>query len=476
MDTSALIDSLHPLEIKVLLTLGTRPPGTALESERLAEAAELEPSQLSMAIEWLLAKSLIAVQTETVTPVVSLTKVGEEYYQTTSPIERVLAAARDATGTGKRLTIPDLQSQDGLDPSDVSKAVGRLKKEGVLLIIQGGCIETTGRPSPTTDALRTLLGQLHGSSRELDSFTGTHRQVIEDYAVKRGNAKEPFRVDERVARSFVLSQDGGKAAAQLLAQGVANVASPLFGGIPATGAIARTATNVKNGGRTPVAGMVHALTLLLIVLFPVLWLVLFSLRTEMESFRMPPRLLVMPTLQNYVDIWESKFFRAFENSAVTAVTTTVVSLLLGVPAGVISAVRQDTALDYALNATLMLSHVAIRRVGPRHRAAGPGNPGHRAGRHHPALGRQRGDRRAERHHQEQRLPGRLERSGQGRVERASAVSIADGGDPARPARLAHHQRPRRERRRARPSSCPFPGGRRGVRRGRRRRAGPAGRG
>ncbi|MGH7584292.1 MAG: SulP family inorganic anion transporter [Gemmatimonadales bacterium] len=54
---------------------------------------------------------------------------------------------------------------------------------------------------------------------------------------------------------------------ELVAQGIANIASPLFGGIPATGAIARTATNVKNGGRTPVAGMVHAITLLLITLF-----------------------------------------------------------------------------------------------------------------------------------------------------------------------------------------------------------------
>ncbi len=52
---------------------------------------------------------------------------------------------------------------------------------------------------------------------------------------------------------------------ELVAQGVANMASPIFGGIPATGAIARTATNVKNGARTPVAGIVHALTLLLIL-------------------------------------------------------------------------------------------------------------------------------------------------------------------------------------------------------------------
>jgi len=53
---------------------------------------------------------------------------------------------------------------------------------------------------------------------------------------------------------------------ELIAQGVANLVAPLFGGIPATGAIARTATNVRTGARTPVAGMIHALTLLVIVL------------------------------------------------------------------------------------------------------------------------------------------------------------------------------------------------------------------
>lgn len=55
--------------------------------------------------------------------------------------------------------------------------------------------------------------------------------------------------------------------AELVGQGVGNIMSALFGGIPATGAIARTAANVKNGGRTPIAGMVHAITLLLILLF-----------------------------------------------------------------------------------------------------------------------------------------------------------------------------------------------------------------
>jgi SulP family sulfate permease len=66
---------------------------------------------------------------------------------------------------------------------------------------------------------------------------------------------------------------------ELVAQGVANLVSPLFGGIPATGAIARTATNIKNGARTPIAGMVHALTLLLITLVFGRWAALIPMAT-----------------------------------------------------------------------------------------------------------------------------------------------------------------------------------------------------
>jgi SulP family sulfate permease len=63
-----------------------------------------------------------------------------------------------------------------------------------------------------------------------------------------------------------MSGDRHNSNVELVAQGIANVVSPLFGGIPATGAIARTATNIRSGARTPVAGMVHALTLLAILL------------------------------------------------------------------------------------------------------------------------------------------------------------------------------------------------------------------
>lgn len=91
---------------------------------------------------------------------------------------------------------------------------------------------------------------------------------------------------------------------ELVAQGVANIVTPLFGGIPATGAIARTATNVKNGGRTPFAGMIHALTLLLILLFfgkwatlipmPVLAAVLLVVAYNMSEWRLFLKLFGAP--------------------------------------------------------------------------------------------------------------------------------------------------------------------------------------
>lgn len=82
---------------------------------------------------------------------------------------------------------------------------------------------------------------------------------------------------------------------ELIAQGVANIGSAAFGGIPATGAIARTAANIKNGGRTPVAGMVHSVTLLLVVVFlmplaklipmPCIAAILFHVAYNMSGWR-----------------------------------------------------------------------------------------------------------------------------------------------------------------------------------------------
>ncbi|HET9132637.1 MAG TPA: SulP family inorganic anion transporter, partial [Terriglobia bacterium] len=94
---------------------------------------------------------------------------------------------------------------------------------------------------------------------------------------------------------------------ELIAQGVANIASPLFGGIPATGAIARTATNVRSGAKTPVAGMIHALTLLGILLFAaplarfiplsILAAILMVVSYNMGEWREIPELLKLSRLE-----------------------------------------------------------------------------------------------------------------------------------------------------------------------------------
>lgn len=68
-----------------------------------------------------------------------------------------------------------------------------------------------------------------------------------------------------------LSQDRHDSNTELIAQGVANLVCPMFGGLPATGAIARTSANIHNGGRTPLAGIFHALTLLVIILLAARW-------------------------------------------------------------------------------------------------------------------------------------------------------------------------------------------------------------
>ena len=202
VDPSAMLDSLHPLEVKVLTaftkTFGKGP----LREEHIAQASGLEPSQLNMAVEWLLAKGLLRVESETLTPIASLTKIGERYFEKYSPIERILSTVRGADHTGKRLTIGELQAKEELGPTEVSSAIGCLKKEGALRVVPGGFVEATGMPSPTAEALRGALKDLHGTPRDLAGFPEATRAIIERYSVKRGNANEPFRIDDQEIAPF----------------------------------------------------------------------------------------------------------------------------------------------------------------------------------------------------------------------------------------------------------------------------------
>jgi SulP family sulfate permease len=98
---------------------------------------------------------------------------------------------------------------------------------------------------------------------------------------------------------------------ELAAQGVANIVSPMFGGLPATGAIARTATNIRSGARTPIAGIVHALTLLVVLLvaaplaasvpIPALAAILLVVAWNMGEWRQIPDVLKLPKAD--ISVW-----------------------------------------------------------------------------------------------------------------------------------------------------------------------------
>lgn len=113
------------------------------------------------------------------------------------------------------------------------------------------------------------IGDLYTISNDLPSFHlpdfhfSTIQKVLPDAFTIAILAAIESLLSCVVADSMVNSKH--RSNMELIAQGAGNVASALFGGIPATGAIARTAANVKNGGRTPIAGMVHSVTLLLIL-------------------------------------------------------------------------------------------------------------------------------------------------------------------------------------------------------------------
>lgn len=132
-----------------------------------------------------------------------------------------------------------------------------------------------------------------------------------------------------------MSKDKHNPNVELFAQGVANIVSPLFGGLPATGAIARTATNIRSGAKTPVAGMIHAITLLLILLFaaplakhiplPVLAAILFVVAYNMGEWRETPEILKLG--KGPFAVW-----------AITFLLTVFADLTVAVEAGMILAI------------------------------------------------------------------------------------------------------------------------------------------
>jgi sulfate permease, SulP family len=138
---------------------------------------------------------------------------------------------------------------------------------------------------------------------------------------------------------------------ELIAQGVANLVTPIFGGIPATGAIARTATNVKNGGRTPVAGMVHALTLLVITLGAGRWAALIP---------MPVLAAILVVVAYHMSEWRA--FRAELKSPRSDVVVLLTTFILTVLVDLTVAIEVGMVLAAFLFIRRMANATSIREI------------------------------------------------------------------------------------------------------------------
>jgi SulP family sulfate permease len=175
-----------------------------------------------------------------------------------------------------------------------------------------------------------------------------------------------------------MSGDRHNPSVELVAQGIANILSPLFGGLPATGAIARTATNIRSGAQSPVSGMVHALTVLAVLLFAaplarfiplaVLSAILMVVCYNMGEWHEIPEILRLPKLE--IGVW-----------LITLLLTVFADLTVAVEAGMILAAlvfirnttttttisrvtEEDVARDqiHVLQGKLVPDYVAVFRI------------------------------------------------------------------------------------------------------------------
>lgn len=135
--------------------------------------------------------------------------------------------------------------------------------------------------------------------------------------------------------------------AELVAQGAGNIASVLFGGIPATGAIARTSANAKNGGKTPIAGMVHAIVLLLVLLF---------LMPLAELIPMPTIAAILFMVAYNMSEWR-KFLKICKTEVKTAVLVMILTFLLTVIFDLVVAI----AVGLAIHILFLIINIYIQK-------------------------------------------------------------------------------------------------------------------
>ncbi len=212
MDQDTLVKSLHPLEVKVLLTFG---PGVPLTAGILGEKLGYKVGQANQAFSWLCTKGLARETGRSSKTVYEITDLGREQLSKGTPEENLLKALESGP-----VAMADAAQLLGLEQKDMGSAYGQLAKEGLVAMDETKRIVKKAAQSPRLLTLRNLLQKASEAELEETALTPEETTVLSANAKKRGAAASVFKVSERETVMYELTPEAENAVSVIRAQGV----------------------------------------------------------------------------------------------------------------------------------------------------------------------------------------------------------------------------------------------------------------
>ena len=213
MDWDSLVKSLHPLEVKVLLSFG---PGSALTADLLGTKLDYKVGQSNQAFSWLVAKGLAVESGRSSQTVYEITDLGREQLDKGTPEENLLKALEKAS-----IPMGEAAALLGIEQKDMGSAYGQLSKEGLLGMDETKrIVRKSAEPSARMKTLRALLAKAVAGDLVESALSADEKTVMAGAAKKRGAASSPFKVSDRETVTYTLTDLAGQAATELKAKGV----------------------------------------------------------------------------------------------------------------------------------------------------------------------------------------------------------------------------------------------------------------